>query len=323
MADLGVRKLEDLIGRTDLLEVDYKNENWKSRKVELTKILYRNPEDDTPNICTEKQNFGMDKIKDLKLISEAEKSIESKQKTVINDTITNADRSLGAMLSGIIAEKYGEAGLPEDTIKINLKGYAGQSFGVFGMSGITINLEGESNDYIGKGLFGAKIIIKKPADAAYDSTKNIIGGNAVLYGAIKGKLYLNGVAGERYCVRNSGAVSVTEGAGDHGCEYMTGGRAVILGRVGKNFGAGMSGGIAYVYDKQNKLEKRLNREMVEIYKLEPVYEAEIKKYVENHFRYTQSEIAKEILSDWDNLKSNFKVVVSPKYNELFLKEVVS
>ena len=227
------------------------------------------------------------------------------------------------MLSGIIAEKYGEAGLPEDTIKINLRGYAGQSFGVFGMSGITINLEGESNDYIGKGLFGAKIIIRKPKDAAYDSTKNIIGGNAVLYGAIKGELYLNGVAGERYCVRNSGAVSVTEGVGDHGCEYMTGGRAVILGRVGKNFGAGMSGGIAYVYDKQNKLEKRLNREMVEIHNLEPVYEAEIKKYVENHFRYTQSEIAKEILSDWDNLKSNFKVVVSPKYNELFLKEVIS
>ena len=323
MAELGVRKLEDLIGRTDLLEVDYKNENWKSRKVELTKILYRNPEDHTPNICTEKQNFGMDKIKDLKLISEAEKSITDKQETVINDTITNADRSLGAMLSGIIAEKYGEAGLPEDTIKINLRGYAGQSFGVFGMSGITINLEGESNDYIGKGLFGAKIIIRKPKDAAYDSTKNIIGGNAVLYGAIKGELYLNGVAGERYCVRNSGAVSVTEGVGDHGCEYMTGGRAVILGRVGKNFGAGMSGGIAYVYDKQNKLEKRLNREMVEIHNLEPVYEAEIKKYVENHFRYTQSEIAKEILSDWDNLKSDFKVVVSPKYNELFLKEVIS
>ncbi|MCP1223461.1 glutamate synthase large subunit [Sebaldella sp. S0638] len=323
MAELGVRKLEELIGRTDFLEADYENENWKSRKVELSKILYKNADDHSPNICTEKQDFGMDKIKDLKLISEAEKSIEAGEKTEIHDTITNADRSLGAMLSGIIAKKYGEEGLPEDTIKINLKGYAGQSFGVFGMSGITIDLEGESNDYIGKGLFGAKLIVRKPKDAAYDSTNNIIGGNAVLYGAIKGELYLNGVAGERFCVRNSGAVSVTEGVGDHGCEYMTGGRAVILGRVGKNFGAGMSGGIAYVYDVQNKLEKRLNKEMVEIYKPEPVYEAEIKKYVENHFKYTQSEIAREILSDWDNLKNNFKVVVSPKYNELFLKEVIS
>jgi glutamate synthase domain-containing protein 2/glutamate synthase domain-containing protein 1/glutamate synthase domain-containing protein 3 len=323
MAELGVRKLEELIGRADLLEADYSNENWKSRKVDLSKILYKNSSDNSSNICTEKQDFGMDKIKDIKLIAKAEKSLENGEKTIINDTITNADRSLGAMLSGKIAEKYGEAGLPEDTIKINLKGYAGQSFGVFGMSGITFDLEGESNDYIGKGLFGAKIIIRKPEDAAYDSSKNIIGGNAVLYGAIKGELYLNGVAGERFCVRNSGAVSVTEGAGDHGCEYMTGGRAVILGRVGKNFGAGMSGGIAYVYDKHNKLEKRLNREMVDIFKTEPVHEQEIKKYVENHFRYTKSKIAEEILADWENLKSNFKVVVSPEYNELFHKEVIS
>lgn len=323
MAELGIRKFVDLIGRTDLLEADNMIDNWKAQKLDISKILYKNFDNKAPNICTEKQNFGMDKIMDLKLIENSEKALHNKEKVVIESVITNADRSFGAMLSGIIAEKYGEEGLPDNTIEIKLKGYAGQSFGVFGMKGITIDLEGESNDYIGKGLFGAKIIIRKPESAPFRAEENIIGGNAVLYGAIKGELYLNGVAGERFCVRNSGAVSVVEGVGDHGCEYMTGGRAVILGRVGKNFGAGMSGGIAYVYDKDNKLEKRLNIEMAGIQSMNLKHELEIQKYLENHFKYTKSDMAKEILSDWNNHKKLFKVVASPKYNELFLEGVIN
>mgnify|MGYP003616383157 CR=1 FL=1 len=317
MAELGVRSLEEIIGRTDLLVTDRPENNWKAEKIDLSKILFRNEKDKTPNICTEKQDFGMEKILDLKLLEESKNSIENEEKTVINKNITNADRSIGAMLSGVVAKKYGENGLEEDTISINLTGYSGQSLGAFGMKGITINLVGESNDYIGKGLFGAKIIVRKSKDSDFKSDKNIIGGNAVLYGAIRGELYLNGVAGERFCVRNSGAAAVVEGIGDHGCEYMTGGRAVILGEIGKNFGAGMSGGIAYIFDKDNTLEKRINKEMVEIDSLNSKYEQEIKNYVENHYKYTESETAKLILDDWDSQKNKFKVIVSPKYKELF------
>ena len=260
----------------------------------------------------------MESILDLELIEESKKALEDGEKVIIAKDITNADRSIGTMLSGVIAKKYNEAGLEEDSIKINLSGYTGQSLGAFGMSGITIDLVGESNDYIGKGLFGAKIIVRKSKDATFKSNENIIGGNAILYGAIRGEVYLNGIVGERFCVRNSGAVAVVEGIGDHGCEYMTGGRAVILGEIGKNFGAGMSGGIAYIYDERNMLEKRINKEMIEIDNLNLKYENEIKKFLEKHFKYTESETAKLILDKWDIEKNKFKVVVSPKYKELFL-----
>ena len=318
MAELGVKTLEELIGRTDLLEVNRPENNWKAEKVDLSKILYRNENDKSPNICTEKQDFGMESILDLELIEESKKALEDGEKVIIAKDITNADRSIGTMLSGVIAKKYNEAGLEEDSIKINLSGYTGQSLGAFGMSGITIDLVGESNDYIGKGLFGAKIIVRKSKDATFKSNENIIGGNAILYGAIRGEVYLNGIVGERFCVRNSGAVAVVEGIGDHGCEYMTGGRAVILGEIGKNFGAGMSGGIAYIYDERNMLEKRINKEMIEIDNLNLKYENEIKKFLEKHFKYTESETAKLILDKWDIEKNKFKVVVSPKYKELFL-----
>ena len=176
---------------------------------------------------------------------------------------------------------------------------------------------GQSNDYIGKGLFGAKIIIKKPEVSKYEADENIIGGNAILYGAIRGEAYLNGVAGERFCVRNSGAVAVVEGVGDHGCEYMTGGRAVVLGETGKNFAADMSGGIAYIYDKNNIFEKNLNKEMVDFDELNEVYENEIKTYVKKHFNYTGSAIAKEILNNWEAEKQNFKVIIAPEFKKLF------
>ena len=316
MAELGVTRLDDLVGRTDYLEVNKDIKVEKAKTVDLSKILYRNEKSLTPDIKTIEQDFKMENIIDKILLEEAKDAIESAQKIIINKNLSNANRSVGAMLSGEVAKKYGEDGLPDDTVVLNFKGYAGQSFGVFGMKGITMNLEGQSNDYIGKGLFGAKIVVKKHKDTAYESNKNIIGGNAILYGAIKGELYLNGIVGERFCVRNSGAISVVEGIGDHGCEYMTGGRAIILGETGKNFAAGMSGGIAYVYDEYGTFEAKVNMEMVELDILNDKYEKEILTYIEKHFAYTGSTIAKDILYNWTEEKNKFKVVISPEYKRL-------
>ena len=317
MAELGVSKLDDLVGRTDYLEVNEDIDIEKAKTVDLSKILYRNENSLTTDIKTTDQDFKMENIIDKILLEEAKDALENGQKIVINKNLSNANRSVGAMLSGEVAKKYGEEGLPDDTIVLNFKGYAGQSFGVFGMKGITMSLEGQSNDYIGKGLFGAKVIVKKHKDAEYDSNKNIIGGNAILYGAIKGELYLNGIVGERFCVRNSGAIAVVEGVGDHGCEYMTGGRAIILGETGKNFAAGMSGGISYVYDVNGTFEAKVNTEMVLLDVLNDKYEKEILTYIEKHFAYTGSIIAKNILHNWTEEKNKFKVVISPEYKKLF------
>ena len=322
MAELGVTKLDELIGKADeFLEVSKTSKLEKVKNVDLGKILYTNKNSDSPNVKTQNQDFKMENIIDRKLIKLASATFESDKnnvaKTVINEKIENFDRSFGAMLSGEVARTFGGYKLEDDTITLNLEGIGGQSFGVFGAKGITYNLTGQSNDYIGKGLFGAKIIIKKPEVSKYEADENIIGGNAILYGAIRGEAYLNGVVGERFCVRNSGAVAVVEGVGDHGCEYMTGGRAIVLGETGKNFAAGMSGGIAYVYDKNNTFEKNLNKEMVDFDELNEVYENEIKTYVEKHFNYTGSVAAKEILNNWEAEKQNFKVVIAPEFKEIF------
>ncbi len=316
MAEMGVRKLDEIIGRTDLLEVNGDIGLAKAKNVDLSKILYRNFESESPDINMAKQDFKMDGILDRELVAEAAPTLERGEKTVISRKIENYNRSLGAMLSGEVARKFGGYVLEDDTITLNLEGIGGQSFGVFGAKGITYNLKGQSNDYIGKGLFGAKIIIKKPEKSRYEAQKNVIGGNAVLYGAIKGQLYLNGIAGERFCVRNSGAVAVAEGVGDHGCEYMTGGRAVILGETGKNFAAGMSGGVAYVYDENNTFELKLNKEMVQLFELTEEYAQDLKGHVENHYKYTESAIAEKILKDWDNEKMKFKMVIAPEYKRL-------
>lgn len=323
MAELGVSKLDDLIGKTnEFLTVNTDNIHLeKVKNVNLGKILYRDENSDSPDIRTESQDFKMENIIDRKLIKLAKATFESDknniQKTVINERIENSDRSFGAMLSGEVARTFGGYTLEDDTITLNLEGIGGQSFGVFGAKGITYNLTGQSNDYIGKGLFGAKIIIKKPEVSKYEADKNIIGGNAILYGAIRGEMYLNGVVGERFCVRNSGAIAVVEGVGDHGCEYMTGGRAVVLGETGKNFAAGMSGGIAYVYDKNNTFENKLNKEMVNLEPLNDVYENEMKTYITNHFKNTNSKIAEEILNNWEAEKLNFKIVIAPEFKVLF------
>lgn len=316
MAEMGVRKLDEIIGNTDLLEVNKNVKLEKSKNVDLSKILYIDKNNKSSNINKIKQNFNMDKILDKELISEAASTLEKGERTIINKKISNYNRSLGAMLSGEVARKFGGYVLEDDTITLNLEGIGGQSFGVFGAKGITYNLTGQSNDYIGKGLFGAKIIIKKPEVSKYKSNKNVIGGNAILYGAIKGQLYLNGIVGERFCVRNSGAIAVVEGVGDHGCEYMTGGRAVILGNTGKNFAAGMSGGVAYVYDENNTFESKMNKEMAELFELTEKYENDLKKYIEDHYKYTKSSIAEKILKNWIDEKQKFKVIIAPEYRKL-------
>jgi glutamate synthase (NADPH/NADH) large chain len=321
MAELGFRTLDEMIGRSDLLEMNDAIDHWKANGVDISKILYK-PQVD-PSIgtkCLRKQDHNIDSVLDRELIKLAAPALENKEKVVINKPIINMNRTTGAMLSGEVAKKYGAEGLADDTITLNFTGVAGQSFAVFGMKGITYNLEGQGNDYIGKGLFGAKVIIRAPKESTFKPEENIIGGNTILYGAIKGEAYFNGRVGERFCVRNSGAHAVVEGVGDHGCEYMTGGRAVILGTTGRNFGAGMSGGIAYVYDIDGKFESRLNKNMVIMEKVEDKTSInELKSMIEKHYQYTNSDRAKEILDNWDTSLQKFVKVLSPEYKALLLE----
>ena len=226
--------------------------------------------------------------------------------------IQNTDRTLGAIVSNEISKLYGEDGLPEDTLNLNFKGSAGQSFGAFTTKGITLKLDGEANDYLGKGLSGGKIIVKKPEEATFIAEDNVIVGNVCFYGAIKGEAYINGIAGERFAVRNSGINAVVEGVGDHGCEYMTGGKVVVLGKTGRNFAAGMSGGIAYVYNKNEEFSKYLcNLEMIDLDQLVAVDFDELKNDISNHFEYTKSTLAEKLLQNWETEKFNF-IKVFPK-----------
>jgi glutamate synthase (NADPH) large chain len=265
MAALGVRKLSELIGQTDMLDKDRAIEHWKARGLDFGKLFHKPQaaKGDAIFNC-ERQNHGLEKVLDNKLIALAKPALETKKPVRHEVDIRNSDRSAGAMLSGEIAKRYGHAGLPEDTIWLTLKGTAGQAFGAWGAKGLTLDLVGEGNDYVGKGLSGAKIIVRPNALSGIVPEESIIVGNTVMYGAILGECYFRGIAGERFAVRNSGAYAVVEGTGDHGCEYMTGGVVVVLGQTGRNFAAGMSGGIAYVLDEKGDLESRLNKEMVEL-----------------------------------------------------------
>jgi len=319
MSELGFRTIEEMVGKSEKIKMTNAINHWKANGVDISNILYK------PTLpkkiathCVTKQDHGIKNILDRELIKKAKSALENKEKVEFDVDIYNTNRTAGTMLSGEIARRYEAEGLEDDTIKINFKGYAGQSFGTFGMQGITYNLTGQANDYIGKGLFGAKIIIKVPEDANYKAEENVIGGNTILYGAIKGELYLNGIVGERFAVRNSGAYAVVEGIGDHGCEYMTGGRIAVLGKTGRNFAAGMSGGIAYVYDIDSDFDSKINKDMVLVEKLETEkYELEIKEMIEKHLEYTGSNRAKEILDNWSIAKDKFVKVIPPRYKELF------
>ena len=317
MASLGIRKMDDMIGRTDLLETDLAVVPAKAKGIDFSGILYK-PEvaKDVETHCTIKQNHGIDNVLDLKLIKEAKKSLQCGEPVKIEQEIKNINRTTGAMLSGAVCKSYGEGGLPDDTIWCRFNGTAGQSFGAFLTRGITFELEGMANDYVGKGISGGKIIVYPKKSVSYKAEDSIIIGNTTFYGAISGQAYIRGMAGERFCIRNSGLLAVIEGLGDHGCEYMTGGQVVVLGRTGRNFGAGMSGGVAYVYDRMRELKNKYNPEMVELEKVADADWPALHDMILNHHRYTESPVAKNILDDFKKNLHYFVKVMPLEYKRI-------
>jgi len=321
MSGLGIRHIDEMVGRTDLLELNQEILPWKAQKLDFSKIFYR------PQVaksiathCTVKQDHGIDKALDLKLIELAKPALEKSSAVRIELGIRNTNRTTGAMLSGEVCRIFGEEGLPENTIHCKFKGVAGQSFGAWLAKGVTFELEGMSNDYTSKGISGGKIIIYPDKTADYKPQENIIIGNTTFYGAINGEAYIRGVAGERFCIRNSGLNAVVEGVGDHGCEYMTGGRVVVLGKTGRNFAAGMSGGIAYCFDTDGTFKKKCNTGMVELEKVSATDEETIKYLLANHYRYTQSPVAKGILADFKNKMKRFVKVMPLEYKRILGKK---
>jgi glutamate synthase domain-containing protein 3 len=307
--------------RTDLLEMNTAIDFWKSRGLDFSRILHP-PRGDRKTIrkCTEKQVHEIDSVPDRELIQLSEGAIKNKEKTTIEMDIRNVHRTVGAMLSGEIAKQYGSEGLPDDTITCRFKGAAGQSFGAFLMKGVTFILEGEANDYPGKGLSGGKIIMNPRKGSTFDPSMNIISGNVSLYGATSGEMYINGMAGERFAIRNSGACAVVEGVGDHGCEYMTGGRVVILGITGVNFGAGMSGGLAYVYDEDRLFDTRCNLSMVDLEIVADPYDIrELHDMIQRHYMYTGSKKANFILEHWDACLPSFIKIFPMEYRRVLGK----
>ncbi|MBP7792129.1 MAG: glutamate synthase large subunit [Candidatus Goldbacteria bacterium] len=317
MASLGIRKIDDLIGRSDLLEVNHDILPWKAKNIDFSRILYKpEPPEGVSVYCTQKQNHEIDDLLDRKLIEQAQPALDKKQKIKIETKIQNTNRTTGTMLSYEVCKRYGEEYLPEDSIHIKFKGVAGQSFGAWLAKGITFELEGMANDYVGKGLSGGKIIIYPDKNSDLKPEENIIMGNTTFYGAINGEAYISGVAGERFCIRNSGAIAVVEGTGDHGCEYMTGGIVVVLGKTGRNFAAGMSGGIAYVYDSDGMFKERCNFDMVELEIPDDKDIQQIMNMCIKHLEYTGSKMAKEILDNFEYEIKKFIKVFPIEYKNL-------
>lgn len=322
MAEIGVRKFEDIVGRTDLLKVKEGATTSKTTHMDFSKILYR-PADCADNaiLNVTTQKHDIDNVLDRQLISRSYPAISLGMPVELDFPIKNTDRSVGAMLSGEIAKKYGGEGLKENTISVNFKGSAGQSFAAFLAHGISFRLEGDVNDYVGKGLSGGHVVIVPPSESTFDSSKNIIAGNTLLYGATSGEMYIRGRVGERFCVRNSGATAVVEGVGDHGCEYMTGGRAVILGSTGRNFAAGMSGGIAYVWNPEGDFDYFCNMEMVELSLIEDMADnRELYRLISNHYKYTRSPLAGQMLDNWQEYVDQFIKVVPIEYKKILNEE---
>jgi glutamate synthase domain-containing protein 2/glutamate synthase domain-containing protein 1/glutamate synthase domain-containing protein 3 len=317
MAGIGVASLDKLIGRSDLLETDKTIVPWKAKDIDYSRVFYR-PESskDADVRCTTLQVHGIDKVLDKKLIEMASSALKERSAVRGEVFINNTNRTTGAMLSGELCRIYGEEGLPEDTIQFKFSGVAGQSFGAWLAKGVTLELEGMANDYVGKGISGGKIIVYPSKESTYASEKNIIIGNTTFYGAISGQAYIRGVAGERFCIRNSGLDAVVEGVGDHGCEYMTGGHVVVLGGTGRNFGAGMSGGIAYVYDRYNDFAEKCNLKMVGLEKVSKEDKKIISSLINNHYRHTKSPLAKKILDNFENEMRRFVKVMPMEYKRV-------
>jgi glutamate synthase (NADPH/NADH) large chain len=315
MAELGFETMDDMIGRVDKLK-ERTVDHSKASKLDLSRILKDVDTEDDPR-KTQSQDHELDEKLDNMLIEMAQPALESEEEVEEFLNITNRDRTVGTMLSSEVASRYGAEGLPDNTITFHFEGSAGQSFGAFMSSGMTFDLNGDANDYIGKGLSGGKMIVRTPEDAPYEADENILIGNVALYGATQGEAYFNGVAGERFGVRNSGVKTVVEGVGDHGCEYMTGGIAVILGETGKNFAAGMSGGEAYVLDEDGTFGESVNKEMVNLQEFEVDRDRElVKRMIENHYHYTNSEKAGEILNNWSQYRDQFVKVMPSAYEEI-------
>lgn len=318
MSLLGVRSVDEMIGRTDLLEVNAGILPWKGKQLDFSRVLFKpKVPESVGTYCSIPQNHGIDSVLDKKLIVEAEEALEQKNPVRIESGIKNTNRTTGAMLSGRVCKLYGEEGLPEDTIYCKFRGVAGQSFGAWLAKGITFELEGFANDYVGKGISGGKIIIYPDSRSDYKSEENILIGNTTFYGAIQGEAYIRGIAGERFCIRNSGLYAVVEGVGDHGCEYMTGGRIVILGSTGRNFAAGMSGGIAYVYNQDGAFKNKCNLEMVELQSsLDDEDVVTLKRLISNHYRYTKSARSKIIMDGFHNHLKYFVKVMPLEYKRV-------
>lgn len=322
LAEMGFTKMDDIIGRTDLIERKSGTDdpNPKHALIDFTRLLTRIDNSAAIRHVID-QDHAISTVKDVTIIDAAQAAIEHEKEISLEYTIANTDRAIGAMLSGVIAKKYGERGLPEHTLNVKFKGSAGQSFGAFLVPGVNFKLEGEANDYLGKGLSGGRIAVLPPIRSNFEAEKNTIAGNTLLYGATSGEVYINGRVGERFAVRNSGAVAVVEGVGDHCCEYMTGGRVVVLGQTGRNFAAGMSGGVAYVWNKEGNFDYFCNMEMVELSLIEEAsYRKELHELIRQHYLYTGSKLARTMLDDWNHYVDQFIQVVPIEYKKVLQEE---
>jgi glutamate synthase (NADPH/NADH) large chain len=323
MADLGFRTINEMVGQVDFLEKRENINHWKFNKLDLSPILYKEPAPKSVGLFnSEKQDHGLNEILDKELVKVAQPALKNQKKVTASFDIINTDRTTGTLLSNEISKKYKKHGLPDDTIHFKFTGTAGQSFAAFSAKGVTMELEGDANDYFGKGLSGAKIIVYPSRNAGFIPEENIIIGNVAFYGATSGEAFIRGKAGERFCVRNSGANVVVEGVGDHGCEYMTGGNVIILGETGRNFAAGMSGGIAYVYDVNHNFEILCNTEMVD---LDPVAESDekfLKDMIKKQFELTGSTVAKFILNDFENQLKNFVKIFPQDYKKVLQSSAI-
>lgn len=320
LAEMGFTRLDDIVGRTDLIDIARSASGSKAALLDFSHLLHQVDNGSSLHHTTE-QRHDIDHVLDVSLIAAAQDALENRKEVSLEYAIANTDRSVGAMLSGTVASRYGQDGLPEQTIQVKFKGSAGQSFGAFLAHGISFKLEGEANDYLGKGLSGGRISVQPPVRSDFAAEENTIAGNTLLYGATSGEVYINGCAGERFAVRNSGAIAVIEGVGDHCCEYMTGGRVVVLGETGRNFAAGMSGGVAYVWDKNHNFDYFCNMEMVELSLLEDATaRKELHELIRKHYLFTGSELARKMLDDWNRYADDFIQVTPIEYKKVLAEE---
>ena len=318
MAELGFRSIEEMVGQTQCLKQLDDVDHWKYKGVDLSPLLHKEDchENETLYQSIDQKHLIHD-IVDRKMIEDAQAALDSQQSVELEYDVINTDRTIGAMISNEISKKYQDKGLPENTIKVKFNGSAGQSFGCFSAKGLHFELEGDANDYFGKGLSGANLVVYPSKEAKFTPSENILIGNVAFFGATSGSAFIRGIAGERFCVRNSGATAVVEGVGDHGCEYMTGGKAVILGATGRNFAAGMSGGVAYVLDDNKDFAAKCNMEMVSLETVVCESESlELKALIAEHFAATGSDVANELLNDWDNNVQRFVKVMPVDYKRM-------